>query len=122
MQLSPDRAILIAVVFEALFFGLYLVTLFLCLKTLLWRTNSGFLPLHSIRWTMLIVCLVLAAIASMDLSVEIYHVIYAFTIFPNGAIAELLEISSWINVWKVMQIAGPVPIGLTSFRPLMGSS
>ncbi len=101
MSLSIDRAQLIALVLEALFFGVYLTTLVRCFRVLLWRNDIGFLPLNSIRWTILIVCLLLATSNLVDFSTGFYRVICAFTMSPEGAIAEFSEISDWTNIVTV---------------------
>lgn len=101
MSLSIDRAQLIALVLESLFFGVYLITLVPCFKVLLWRNDIGFLPLHSIRWTMLIVCLSFAISNVTDFSTGFYRVVRAFTMSPQGAIAEFSEISDWTNIVTV---------------------
>lgn len=100
MTLSIDRAQLIALNVESIFLGIYLITLFSCLKALLWRGDS-FLPRRSIRWTMLFVCLLFATCNIMDFSVEFYRVIQAFTVSPEGAVAEFSKISDWTNVLTV---------------------
>ena len=101
MNLTIDRAQFTGLVLETLFFGIYLVTLFPFFKALLWRDDSGFFPLRSIRWTMLIVGLIFATFNILDFSLEFYRVLHAFTMSPNGAIADFSNISDWKNIVTV---------------------
>lgn len=103
MSLSLERTQLVALALEGIFFGFNLVTLFTCLKALLWR-DKGFFPLHSIRWTMLIVCLLFATLACMDFSILFYQVIQAFTVLPDGALTGFSRTAEWTQFLKVIQL------------------
>lgn len=98
MNLSVGLAQLIALLLEALLLGIHIATSFPCFKALLWR-NDAFLPFQSIRWTMLIVCLLLATFSIMDVSIEFYHVAQAFA---EGTIAKFAKISDWTHVTMVI--------------------
>lgn len=103
MALSIERAQLISVVLEALFYGLFLVTFFPCLKALLWRDDSGFSSLQSIPWTMLIFCLIFATFATLDLFFQFYRALEAFT-SSSDAFTVFTNISDWTNVVQVIEI------------------
>ena len=101
MSLSIDRAELIALNLQSFFFAIYLITLFPSVKALLWRDDS-FLPRQSIQWTMLIVCMIFASCNILDISVEFYRVIQAFTVSPEGAIAAFSKMDDWTNILTVI--------------------
>ena len=51
---------------------------------------------------MLVACLLFFTCNILDFSVQFYHVIQAFTVSSEGAIAEFLKMSDWTNVLMVM--------------------
>lgn len=101
-----DEAQLVALFMESVAYGVYLVTLGQCLRILLWGSASrdGGLSLkRNINWPMLIVALLLATFATLDVAFGLRHVLDAFIYYkgPGGAKAEFANISYWIQVMKV---------------------
>ncbi|TFY75973.1 hypothetical protein EWM64_g8041 [Hericium alpestre] len=57
-----------------------------------------------LRWRLLLVALLLFVFASLDVALSLRHVLMAFIWYrgPGGALAEFLDISSWVNVLQTV--------------------
>jgi succinate dehydrogenase/fumarate reductase cytochrome b subunit len=89
--------------FEAVFFGLYLVTCGFCARTLL-ITGHGqeerWFRASEIRWIMAIVAVALFLVLTFDVAIGLLHNFNAFVKSKNAE-KELLNISDWINITRV---------------------
>jgi len=87
---------------EAILFGIHLITLGFCLRTL-FATGSRRRRWNQVHWEMVAVSLALFSVAVIDLALGFYHDLKAFVFYTGqgGAIAEFTNISDWINICKV---------------------
>ncbi|KAJ7151024.1 hypothetical protein C8R46DRAFT_824008, partial [Mycena filopes] len=107
------EAQIVGLFLESVFWGIYLITLVLCLRSLLFTTNFGFKRLQDINWPMLVVALAMCVLATLDVAVGLLHNIEAFVLYtgPGGAEAEFGNISDWINVVKGFDIILQTALG-----------
>jgi len=96
------EAQIVALFMESVFYGIYLVSLFYCMRALLWSQVNRKMK-NDINWPMLVVTLLLATFATLDVAFGLRHVLDAFIFYkgPGGAATELEDISYWVNVMKV---------------------
>lgn len=96
-----DKAQLLALLLEAVLYGIFLVSFFPCMRVLLW--DHGFKPKSMVRWPMVFVAVVLAAIATMDISYTFLLNLRAFVLYkgPGGSLAVFNDISYWVSVMQV---------------------
>lgn len=99
-----DKAQIVGLFLESVFYGIFLVSWFPCLRALL--CDSGFKPRAKIHWPMLIVAVILGIFATLDVAFGLLHNIQAFVLYTGagGAIEEFSDISDWVNVMKVYKI------------------
>ncbi|KAJ7037807.1 hypothetical protein C8F04DRAFT_1329070 [Mycena alexandri] len=91
---------------ESVFWGIYLITFFLCLRSLLFTPNYELKRFSEINWPMLVVTLLMCVLATLDVAVGLLHNIQAFVLYngPGGPTQEFSNISDWINVVKGFDI------------------
>lgn len=90
------EAQLLALFMQSLTHGVHLVTFASCVRTQL-RSSSARKPMN---WLWLSVAVSLFIVATIDLSFNLYHNIFAFVFFTGqgGAAAVFDELSSWVEV------------------------
>lgn len=103
MAFTIDKAQIVGLFVQSVFYGVYLVSFAFCLRCLLWGDESKFKSRSSIHWPMVVVTLLFMMFLTFDLSLGLMHNIKAFVLYtgPGGALAEFSNISDWINVMKV---------------------
>jgi len=87
---------------EAILFGIHLITLGFCLRTL-FTTGSRRRRWDEVHWEMVAVSLALFTVAVIDLTLAFYHDLKAFVFNTGqgGAMTEFVNISDWITICKV---------------------
>ncbi|KAJ7326169.1 hypothetical protein DFH08DRAFT_884978 [Mycena albidolilacea] len=88
---------------ESIFYGIYLVTCGVCLKTLLLsRLGDRLKPVRELNWAMLIVVFILFGVATVDAILQFYRNLHTFQIAngPGDAAGDFSNISDPINVVK----------------------
>ncbi|KAJ7749586.1 hypothetical protein DFH07DRAFT_828975 [Mycena maculata] len=89
---------------ESVFWGFYLVTLVLCLRTLLFNANLEFKRPNTLTWTMLSVTVLMGTFATVDVATGLLHNIQAFVLYKGagGAAQEFSNISDWVNIIRTV--------------------
>ncbi|KAJ8474367.1 hypothetical protein ONZ45_g15972 [Pleurotus djamor] len=107
-----DESQLVGLFVEAVLFGFVVVTFPPCIRALLW-SNGTRKSSSSIQWPMLLIAIVLAAFATLDMSLTLLHNIKAFILYKGagGAIEEFTNISDWINIMGTVDVVFPIIIG-----------
>ncbi|KAF8191516.1 hypothetical protein K438DRAFT_1830649 [Mycena galopus ATCC 62051] len=98
------EAQIVALFLESVFWGIYLVTFFLCLRSLLFDSNLDWKRFANINWPMLIVTMIMSVFATLDVAVGLLHNIQAFIQYTGsgGAAEEFSHISDWVNIVKTI--------------------
>lgn len=89
---------------ESLFYGLYLPSLFFCLKCLLWDENqSAFRSAHSTHWIILLSALTLWVSGTLNLALGLLRSVRAFAqcAEPGTDVQLFDDVSDWVNVTRV---------------------
>jgi hypothetical protein len=96
-----DEAQLIKVFMEAVAYGVYLVTVGMCIRVLFWE-NTG-RRRERLNWPLIVVAALMCTFATMDVSFGLRHNLDAFIFYkgPGGPNAEFEDISYWVNVMTV---------------------
>lgn len=90
---AVDEAQLVALFLESLFYGIYLVTLFVCVRVLFWDSQGkGFKK--KVNWSLVVVALLMAVFSTLDVTLGLKHACDAFIFFqgpggPNGEFADI---------------------------------
>ncbi|KAF8208494.1 hypothetical protein K438DRAFT_1812301 [Mycena galopus ATCC 62051] len=107
------EAQLVGLFLESVFWGIYLVTFFLCLRALLFNAELEPRRLRDLNWPMLAIVLVMGTFATLDVVIGLLHNIQAFVIFkgPGGAAGEFSNISDWVNIIKTVDVVAQTTIG-----------
>lgn len=95
-----DEAHIVALFMEAVTYGVYLVTLGMCLRALFWG-NTGRKKRYN--WPLIVVALLMFVFSTFDVALGLRHNLDAFIYYkgPGGPIEEFKDISYWVNVMKV---------------------
>ncbi|KAF7353742.1 hypothetical protein MVEN_01059600 [Mycena venus] len=107
------EAQIVGLFLESVFWGIYLITFFLCLRVLLFNSNYDRKRLSDFNWPMLTVCLCMCAFATMDVAVGLLHNIQAFVLYkgPGGPAEEFSHISDWVNIVKTVDVVMQTTLG-----------
>ncbi|KAJ8502353.1 hypothetical protein ONZ45_g11850 [Pleurotus djamor] len=107
-----DETQLVSLFVEAVLFGFVLVSFPPCIHALLW-SNGARKPPSSIQWPMLLVAIVLAAFATLEMSLTLLHSIKAFILYKGagGPIEQLTNISDWMNIMGTVNVVFPIIFG-----------
>ncbi|KAK7035831.1 hypothetical protein R3P38DRAFT_2909264 [Favolaschia claudopus] len=107
------EAQIVALFLESVFWGIYLVTFFLCIRSLLFDLNLERRRLSDLNWPMLIVTLSMCVFATLDVAVGLLHNIQAFVQYngPGGAAEEFSHISDWVNIVKTVDVVMQTLLG-----------
>jgi hypothetical protein len=105
MTLPPfgiSEAQIVGLWLETLFWGFFLITFFMCLRTLLFNEEDELKRKEHINWPMLMVALLLFVFATLDVILGFVHNLQAFIFYtgPGGSDAEFTNISDIINIMK----------------------
>lgn len=95
-----DEAQIVALFMEAVAYGIYLVTLGMCIQVLFWgRTGRK----ERYNWPLVAVAASMFIFATFDVSFGLRHNLDAFIFYKGsgGPDAEFEDISYWVNVMKV---------------------
>jgi hypothetical protein len=95
-----DEAQIVALFMEAVAYGIYLVTLGLCVKALFWGSTG---QKDRYNWPLVAVAGLMCVFATSDLAFRLLHNLDAFIFYkgPGGPDVEFEDISYWVNVMKV---------------------
>jgi hypothetical protein len=98
-----DEAQLIKVFMEAVAYGVYLVTVGMCVRALFWE-NIG-RRRERLNWPLIVVAALMCTFATMDVSFGLRHNLDAFIFYKGsgGPNAEFEDISYWVNVMIVRE-------------------
>ncbi|KIK66908.1 hypothetical protein GYMLUDRAFT_145135, partial [Collybiopsis luxurians FD-317 M1] len=101
------------------FWGIYLVTFFPCMRHLLWDAKGNLRSVKSINWIMLLFALLLAFFATFDVALSLMHAIEAFILYtgPGGSEERYTRLTDWVNIMKVSdqtKLFQPLPTLLIS--------
>ncbi|KAF7353728.1 hypothetical protein MVEN_01058000 [Mycena venus] len=107
------EAQIVGLFLESVFWGIYLITFFLCLRSLLFNSNYDRKRLSELNWPMLAVCLCMCAFATIDVAIGLLHNIQAFVLYqgPGGAAEEFSNISDWVNIIKTVDVVMQTTLG-----------
>ncbi|KIP05679.1 hypothetical protein PHLGIDRAFT_119583, partial [Phlebiopsis gigantea 11061_1 CR5-6] len=102
------EAQIVALFMEAVAYGLYLVTLGLCVRALFWGRRR-----ERRNWPLVVVAALMALFATLDVAFGLRHNLDAFIFYtgPGGADAEFEDISYWVNVMKTVDVQMMTLIG-----------
>ena len=108
-----DEAQIIALWMEAIAYGIYLVTLGMCVRVLFWGSTGR---RDRYNWPLAIVVGLMFTFATMDVSFGLRHNLDAFIFYhgPGGPNVEFWNISYWVNVMKVYSCPIVNAVSLTS--------
>ncbi|PSS29864.1 hypothetical protein EW026_g7441 [Hermanssonia centrifuga] len=104
----------VALFLESIFYGIYLVTLGHCSRTLLFESDRFVLKRRKeIKWIMVTAALLMAIVATLNVSFILRHILNAFIYYkgPGGATAELSDIGNWVNVMQTADYVAQTAIG-----------
>jgi hypothetical protein len=95
-----DEAQIVALFMEAVTYGIYLVTLGLCIRALFWGSTGR---KDRYNWPLIIVAGLMCVFATFDVAFGLRHNLDAFIFYKGsgGPDAEFEDISYWVNVMKV---------------------
>jgi hypothetical protein len=113
------EAQIVALFMESVFWGIYLVTFFLSLRSLLFTNNFERRRFSTINWPMVVVVFAMCSFATLDVAVGLLHNIQAFVLYKGagGAAEEFSNISDWVNITKVgLTIPSPLCPILNAFQ------
>ncbi|KAJ7678566.1 hypothetical protein B0H14DRAFT_2552661 [Mycena olivaceomarginata] len=100
------EAQIVALFLESVFWGFYIVTFVLCLRSLLFKSSWDLKRRSEINWPMLLVVLAMCVFTTLDVSIGLMHNIEAFTLYngAGGAQEEFSNISDWVNIVKTVDV------------------
>ncbi|KAF5376589.1 hypothetical protein D9757_009595 [Collybiopsis confluens] len=106
LQLVISEAQILGLFLSSVFWGIYLVTFFPCMRHLLWDAQGNFRSVKSINWTMLIFALLLAFFATFDVALSLMHAIEAFILYtgPGGSEERYTRLTDWVNIMKTVNV------------------
>ncbi|TFK34337.1 hypothetical protein BDQ12DRAFT_763607 [Crucibulum laeve] len=111
MALSINGAHLWGLFVQSVCFGLYLVTVGYTVPPLL-RVGTRFRRAREINWPMLIGATILCVFITFGMILTFYHSLLAFdTGGPDNATRVYTDISSWINVTKLVNVLTQTVVG-----------
>ncbi|KAJ7844902.1 hypothetical protein B0H14DRAFT_3868192 [Mycena olivaceomarginata] len=107
------EAQIVGLFLESVFWGIYLVTFFLSLRSLLFSKNFDRRRLSDLNWPMLVVIFAMCSFATLDVAVGLLHNIQAFVLYKGsgGAAEEFSNISDWVNITKAVNVLGQTTLG-----------
>ncbi|KAJ7452120.1 hypothetical protein B0H11DRAFT_2074364 [Mycena galericulata] len=107
------EAQIVGLFLESVFWGFYLITFILCLRSLLFGSNWQLKRLSEINWAMLLVALAMCSFATLDVALGLMHNIEAFVLYtgPGGALEEFSNISDWVNIMKTVDVVLQTMLG-----------
>ncbi|KAJ7719956.1 hypothetical protein B0H16DRAFT_1218975, partial [Mycena metata] len=107
------EAQIVGLFLESVFWGIYLVTFFLCLRSLLFKANFELKWFSDLNWPMLLVTLIMCVFSTLDVAIGLMHNIQAFILYkgPGGASQELSRISDWVNIIKTVDVLLQTTLG-----------
>jgi hypothetical protein len=101
-SIPPAETELFAQLFEAIFWGIYVITLGFCLKALL-RTQNRWKRSAEISKPMLVVAILMGCVATFDMCLTFAVNLNAFVFYdgPGGPKAAFDNTSGWMDVMSV---------------------
>ncbi|KAJ7903797.1 hypothetical protein B0H14DRAFT_3421976 [Mycena olivaceomarginata] len=107
------EAQIVALFMESVFWGIYLVTFFLSLRSLLFTNNFERRRFSTINWPMVVVVFAMCSFATLDVAVGLLHNIQAFVLYKGagGAAEEFSNISDWVNITKTVDVLAQTTLG-----------
>ncbi|KJA15851.1 hypothetical protein HYPSUDRAFT_172188 [Hypholoma sublateritium FD-334 SS-4] len=92
-----DAAQVVGLFMESVFYGIFLVSFFACMRALLW-SGTWFKPFHMWNKKMLTASLLMFTVASLDVAFHLRHNLEAFIWFDGDPIEDFDRTSAWLNV------------------------
>jgi len=115
-----DEAQLVSLWMEAISYGIYLVTLGLCIRALFWGSTG---KKEYYNWPLIIVAFLMCFFLTFDVSISLKHILDAFIFFqgPGGPDGFFGEISEWVNVMKSVdtEVMALIGDGMMIYRCLV---
>jgi len=96
-----NTAQIVSLFVESVFYGIFLITFFHCLRVLAWE-DGHIKSWKRVHWKMLIASLLMFIFASLDVAFGLRHNIEAFVYFQGGAIEDFERLSDWVSVMKMV--------------------
>ena len=98
-----DEAQMISLFAETVVYGIYLVTLGMCIRALFWGNHGR---KRCYNWPLIIVAASMFLFATFDITFGLRHNLDAFIFYKGsgGANGEFEHISYWVNVMKVCSL------------------
>lgn len=96
-----DAAQVVGLFMESVFYGIFLVSFFGCMRALLW-SEGWFKPIQMINKKMFIAAMTMFIFASLDVAFGLRHNLVAFIQFQGDPIVEFTKTSNWLNVMKMV--------------------
>lgn len=100
MALSVQVAQGVELVIGSMLYGLYLPSLFFCLKCLVWD-DGQFKSLNSIHWLTLLSSLSLYSMTTLNLSLGIYRSLVSYVQCVEPSLTSSSSTGDWVNIVKV---------------------
>ncbi|KAF5339700.1 hypothetical protein D9758_014905 [Tetrapyrgos nigripes] len=106
LQLVISEAQILGLFLSSIFWGIYLVTFFPCVRYLVWDKKGDLRSVKAINWTMLLFALLLAFFATFDVALSLMHAIEAFILYtgPGGSEERYTGLTDWVNIMKTVNV------------------
>jgi hypothetical protein len=79
------EAQIVALFLESVFWGFYIITFVLCLRSLLFKSSWDLKRRSEINWPMLLVALAMCVLGTLDVSISLIHNIKAFVLYRKSS-------------------------------------
>jgi hypothetical protein len=97
--ITDQQASVVALFVESVCYGIYLVTLGLSLRTLLWvKHGEGMKPWSQVNHLMLVVCLIMPITATINLALNVVRAVES--VGPSGISEQFKDLGSDTEVTK----------------------
>ncbi len=102
-NLGISEAQILGLFLASVFWGIFLVTFFQCMRHLVWDAKGDLRPAKTINWPMFCVAMLLAFFSTFDVALGLMHAIEAFIEYhgPGGSDARFTGLTDWVNIMKV---------------------
>ncbi|KAF5376594.1 hypothetical protein D9757_009591 [Collybiopsis confluens] len=106
LQIVISEAQILGLFLSSVFWGIYLVTFFPCMRHLIWDRKFNLRSPKSINWTMLVFALLLAFFATFDVALSLMHSIEAFILYTGsgGSEERYTRLTDWVNILKTVNV------------------
>ncbi|KAJ7599495.1 hypothetical protein C8J56DRAFT_916817 [Mycena floridula] len=96
-----DKAELVGLCLESIFYGIYLVSFFPCIKALIW--DNSFKRRRTVNWIMFVVAWLMFIFATMDVGFGLFRCFQGFVLYqgPGGPLTVFQDIANYVSVMKI---------------------